>query len=166
MLGFLGADLVYDAGADGCVVRAIVRGDGWDEGAGSPLGRPGVDVRVGDVLMAVGGRRVGADVAPAELLVNRAECWVDLTFAGRDGGPARTVAVKTLGSELGARYRAWVDGNRARVHAASGGRVGYVHIPDMGARGYAEFHRGFLTELDREGLIVDVRFNEGGMFRS
>ncbi|MBK8047722.1 MAG: hypothetical protein IPK16_11685 [Anaerolineales bacterium] len=61
-----------------------------------------------------------------------------------------------------ARYRAWVDGNRRLVHAATAGRIGYLHIPDMGPRGYAEFHRGFLAELVRDGLIVDVRFNGGG----
>lgn len=162
VLGFLGADLAYDVDSDSYVVRDIVRGDVWDEAGGSPLARPGVDVREGDRLIAVGGRQVGAALPPAALLVNQPESWVDLTLAGRDGGPARTVTVRTLASELGARYRAWVDGNRARVHAATAGRVGYVHIPDMGARGYAEFHRAFLTELDREGLIVDVRFNEGG----
>jgi tricorn protease len=60
------------------------------------------------------------------------------------------------------RYRAWVEANRAFVHARTKGRVGYVHVPDMGPWGFAEFHRGYLSELDREGLIVDVRYNRGG----
>jgi tricorn protease len=72
------------------------------------------------------------------------------------------VTVKALSDEMPARYREWVEANRAAVHAATEGRVGYVHIPDMGARGYAEFHRGYLAEVDREGLVVDVRFNGGG----
>jgi tricorn protease len=74
----------------------------------------------------------------------------------------RMVTVKTLRDETDARYREWVDGNRSAVHEATGGRVGYVHVPDMSARGYAEFHRGFLAEVAREGLIVDARFNGGG----
>ena len=74
----------------------------------------------------------------------------------------RTVTVSTLSSEASVRYRAWVEQNRRYVHEATGGRVGYVHIPDMGPRGYAEFHRGYLAEVDKDALIVDVRYNGGG----
>ena len=70
--------------------------------------------------------------------------------------------VRTLRDERMLRYRAWVDANRALVHERTQGRVGYVHIPDMGPWGFAEFHRGYLTEFDRDGLIVDVRYNRGG----
>ena len=70
--------------------------------------------------------------------------------------------VRTLASEAGCRYRAWVEGNRRRVHEASEGKIGYLHIPNMGVYGYAEFHRGFLAEITHQGLIVDVRFNGGG----
>ncbi|MEM7532501.1 MAG: S41 family peptidase [Chloroflexota bacterium] len=76
--------------------------------------------------------------------------------------PKRGAIVKTAYSEIAIRYRAWVNGNRERVHEATDGRIGYVHIPDMGANGYAEFHRGYLAEVDRDGLIVDVRYNAGG----
>jgi tricorn protease len=72
------------------------------------------------------------------------------------------VLVRTLRDERMLRYRTWVDANRARVHQHSGGRIGYVHIPDMGPWGFAEFHRGYLSEFDRDALIVDVRFNRGG----
>ena len=74
----------------------------------------------------------------------------------------RTVVVKVIGNEAPARYRQWVDENRRKVHTATDGKIGYVHIPDMGASGYAEFHRGYLAEVDRDGLIVDVRYNGGG----
>ncbi len=72
------------------------------------------------------------------------------------------VVVRTLASETPARYRAWVTEKRRRVHDASNNRVGYVHIPDMGPTGYAEFHRGYLAELERDALIIDVRYNSGG----
>jgi tricorn protease len=72
------------------------------------------------------------------------------------------VTVKALADDHPARYRDWVEANRQIVHERSGGRVGYVHVPDMGPAGFAEFHRGFLVEYDREALLVDVRFNGGG----
>jgi len=160
--GFLGADLRYDSETDSYRVERIVEGDVWDEAAGSPLSRAGVNVQSGDRLIAINGRKVGRALAPGELLVNQAGTEVLLTIGGAEGGAARTVAVKTLGDETSARYRDWVEANRRRVHAATDGRVGYVHIPDMMSRGYAEFHRGYLAEVAREGLIVDVRFNGGG----
>ena len=70
--------------------------------------------------------------------------------------------VTLLADETPARYRAWVEANRAWVHEASGGRVGYFHLPDMMSAGFAEFHRYFATECDRDALIVDVRYNRGG----
>ena len=74
----------------------------------------------------------------------------------------RSVVVRAMAGETDARYRAWINHNRAQVHAASNGRVGYVHIPDMQAHGYAEFHRGYLAEVARDALIIDVRYNSGG----
>jgi len=67
-----------------------------------------------------------------------------------------------LGSEQSLRYRAWVEAQRRYVHEATGGKIGYIHIPDMGPWGFSEFHRGYLSEFDRGGLIVDVRYNRGG----
>lgn len=161
-LGFLGADFAYDAEAGGYRIARIVRGDVWDEDASSPLLGPGLDIAEGDVLLAVAGRPLSASLAPQQALVNLAGERVLLTLAGRNGESPRTVTVKTLRSEQPARYRAWVEANRTRVHAATEGRIGYIHIPNMGPHGYAEFHRAFLAEVVRQGLIVDVRYNGGG----
>ena len=70
--------------------------------------------------------------------------------------------VTLLADETPARYRAWVERNRAWVHDHSGGRLGYLHLPDMMSAGFAEFHRYFATECDRDGLVVDLRYNRGG----
>jgi tricorn protease len=85
-----------------------------------------------------------------------------LTVGDGRGRRRRSVVITTMRDEFPARYREWVSANRARVHDATGGRVGYVHVPDMGAHGYAEFHRTYLSEAERDGLIVDVRYNRGG----
>jgi tricorn protease len=82
--------------------------------------------------------------------------------ADAKGQNPRIVTVKTIKSEQMLHYRNWVEKNRAWVHEQTGGRCGYIHVPNMGPWGYAEFHRGFLSEVDREGLVVDVRFNGGG----
>ncbi|GGL01778.1 hypothetical protein Sme01_46400 [Sphaerisporangium melleum] len=157
--GKLGVDWAYDGRLH--TIARIVTGDPWDPEATSPLNRPGLDVRPGDAVLAVNGQPVTGPGGPARLLVNQADEEVELTIA-RDGGPARTITVKAVSDEQPARYRDWVEANRARAHDRTGGRIGYVHIPDMGPEGYAEFHRGFLAEYDREGLIVDVRYNGGG----
>jgi tricorn protease len=162
VLGHLAVDLAYDAEAGTWRFTHIVEGDPWDPGAGSPLRAPGVRVSAGDRLLAVNGRSVNAEVTPASLLVNQAGLAVELTVAAGDGEGRRTVVVSALRDERGGRYREWVARNRARVHGATGGRVGYVHVPDMGARGYAEFHRSYLAEAEREAIVVDVRFNGGG----
>jgi len=187
--GFLGVDFVYDAETETYRIGRIVRGDPWDEKGGSPLLGPGINVEPGQTLLAINGRKVGKDCSPQELLVNQAGSEVLLTVGRRSQAvgrrsqavgrrsqavgrrsltepsvedETRTVSVKTLKNETPARYREWVEGNRRQVHEATDGRVGYVHIPDMGPRGYAEFHRGYLAEVGRDALIVDVRFNGGG----
>src|SRR5207237_1665597 len=123
---------------------------------------PCVTIAAVDRLLAVNGRPVDAATTPAALLVNQAGLAVELTVARPDGADRRTVVVSTLRDDRLARYREWVSTNRARVHEATKGRVGYVHLPDMGSRGYAEFHRSYLSEVEREALVVDIRFNCGG----
>ncbi|HVE93197.1 MAG TPA: S41 family peptidase [Actinomycetota bacterium] len=160
--GYLGADLVLDRKSGRWTFSHIVRGDTWDPTRDSPLREPGVNVSEGDTLLAVGGQDVSAEVSPHSLLVNQAGTDVELVVGDAKGRKPRTVFVKTLRAETPARYREWVEMNRARVHEETGGRVGYVHIPNMGPLGYSEFHRYYLQEVERDGLIVDVRFNGGG----
>jgi len=159
--GFLGADLAWDAAQEGYRIERIYRGDSWNRSEDSPLAEPGLDIHEGDVLVALGGKRLALDVPPDQLLVNGAGKHVSVTVRTRKN-EERTVLVKALASEAMLRYRAWVEANRRYVHERTNGRVGYVHIPDMGPWGFAEFHRGYLNEFDRKGLVVDVRYNRGG----
>jgi tricorn protease len=161
-LGFLGADLGYDAEHDAYRLDRVLKRDVWDEERCGPLMRPGVNVQEGMLLLGIGGQRLGKACPPSEPLVNQAGQEVQLVVAESDGGSPRTVCVRAAHSEGPIRYRDWVEQNRQYVHEKTEGRVGYLHIPDMGAEGYAEFHRYFLAEYDHAALIVDVRFNGGG----
>ncbi len=163
-LGHLGADLRFDAADAGWEITRIVRGDPWDASADSPLNAVGVEAKVGERITAVGGVPVSAELPPQALLVHQAGTKVQLTLKHGTGSEAtlREVTVTTLADEVPARYREWVEKNRAWVYAHSQGRVGYFHLPDMMAAGFAEFHRYFGAECEREALIVDVRYNRGG----
>jgi tricorn protease len=158
--GFLGADFRWDASAGGWRIERIYRGDSWNRKVDSPLAEPGLGIREGDVLAAIGGKRLTAEFSPQHALVNQA--GRDVAIVVRSGADERRATVKTLESEQPLRYRAWVDANRRYVHDRTHGKVGYVHVPDMGPWGFSEFHRGYLNEFDRAGLIVDVRYNRGG----
>ncbi|MCX7924545.1 MAG: PDZ domain-containing protein [Fimbriimonadales bacterium] len=160
-VGLLGAEFEWDEAAQGYRITRIVTGDPWLEEVDSPLNEPGVNAKVGDVLLAINGRRLSRAFTPGEALLHLAGVPVELTLRHADG-ETRTVTVKTLSDESKLRYRDWVRRNREYVHARTNGQVGYIHIPDMGSWGFSEFHRGFLAEIARPALIVDVRANGGG----
>ena len=160
-LGFLAAAL--RPAADGYTIERIVQGDPWDAAADSPLNAVGVEARTGEAIVAVGGQAVSRERPPESQLVHQAGSKVALTLAGAEAGSGtRDVLVTLLTDETPARYREWVETNRAWVHEQSGGKVGYFHLPDMMSAGFAEFHRYFAAECDRDALIVDVRYNRGG----
>jgi tricorn protease len=159
--GHLGADFALDR-AGRYVIDHIVRGDPWSERETSPLSVAGVPVAEGDTILAVNGVAVGRDRPLRAELVHQAGQWIELTVGDKAGRRPRAVRVKAMRDEQPARYREWVERNREMVHAATNGRAGYVHVVNMGPLGYSEFHRYFLSESERDALVVDVRFNGGG----
>jgi tricorn protease len=159
--GLLGADIRWDG--QGWQIEHICRGDSWDPAAASPLAAPGLNVDENDYIIAINGRPTSLSCSPQECLINLGRQRVSVRLSKKpDGEDARHITVKTLVSDTRLRYREWLNCNRKTVHEASDGKVGYLHIPDMGPDGYAEFFRGFLPEVERLGLIVDARFNRGG----
>ncbi|WP_243740673.1 S41 family peptidase [Streptomyces sp. 8K308] len=140
-------------------VTRILPGDSSDSRARSPLAGSGV--REGAVLTHVGGRPVDPVAGPWPLLAGTGGTSVELAFTEEDGRQRR-IAVMPLIDDRPLRYQDWVTRRRELVRELSGGRCGYVHIPDMGGSGWAQFNRDLRMEFSRQALIVDVRGNAGG----
>jgi tricorn protease len=158
--GLLGANFVRREGR--WLVKRILPGDSSDSKARSPLA--GTGIREGAVLTHVDGRPVDPVTGPYPLLAGSGGTTVELTFTPAEGEPgrARRVAVVPLIDERPLRYQDWVAKRRDVVRELSGGKCGYLHIPDMGGSGWAQFNRDLRMEVSRPALIVDVRGNAGG----
>ncbi|MGW1026957.1 S41 family peptidase [Streptomyces sp. NPDC002577] len=159
--GLLGADISRHEDGSWRIDR-ILPSETSDPTAHSPLAAPGVAVRAGDAIVAVGGQPVDPVAGPGPLLVGTAGKPVELTISPAGGGDLRHPVVVPIDDEEPLRYHAWVADRRAYVHEESGGRLGYLHVPDMQAPGWAQIHRDLRVEVAREGLVVDVRENRGG----
>jgi len=163
-MGYLGADLEpVEGDAPAYRITRVLAGDGFDLDARSPLLTPGVDVSVGDHILAVSGTPVRADQDIQALLVGTAGQAITLTVNDRasfDG--SREVLVEPMGSEWRARYYEWVAERRQYVRDHGGETLGYLHIPNMSGRGFQEFGKHYYANLERDGMIYDVRFNGGG----
>ena len=160
-VGLLGADFVLDGGR--YRIERILRGQNWNPGSRAPLTEPGVDANEGDYLIAVNGREIRAGENLYRAFENTAGKQIDLTLsAGSDGKEPRTVSAVPLSGEWDLRFKSWIESNRRRVDELSGGRLAYVYMRDTGGAGRREFDRDFYSQLDREGLILDERYNGGG----
>lgn len=157
-LGLLGADL--SPADDGWRIDRILPGESSDPQARSPLHGAGVDAREGDVIVAVDGAPVDPAYGPAAGLIGAAGKPVELTI--RRDGQDRRVVVVPLDDEESLRYQDWIRSRRIYVEERSGGRLGYVNIPDMASLGWAQLHRDLRHATRHEGVIVDVRYNRGG----
>ena len=161
-VGLLGVDFVLENGA--YRISKILRGADWDSDAISPLAMPGVDVQVGDYLLAVNGTPLDVSQDPWTAFLGLGDKEVLLTVNAEptQDENARDVLVKTLRSEQNLRYRDWIEGNRKRVEEESGGRLGYIYVPDTGLNGQNDLFRQFYGQILKDGLIIDERWNGGG----
>ncbi len=160
-VGVLGVDFRREGNA--VTIGSIVPGRPGDAELVSPLALPYLDVKPGMVLLSIDGRPVKPGRDPYELLQDRAERPVALEIADdAQGNNRRTIEVVARDEDRTLRYANWVDSNRRAVDRLSGGKLGYVHVPDMDFEGLIEFSRTFYAQIKREGMIVDIRDNGGG----
>ncbi|MCJ7440303.1 MAG: PDZ domain-containing protein [Thermoanaerobaculaceae bacterium] len=160
-VGLLGADFTLENGA--YRIKKIYDGAPWDAEVRSPLLEPGLKVKEGDYLLAVNGAMVDTTRDPWAAFDGLAGKDVMLTVNDRPTMTGtRQVLVKTLESEARLRNLAWINANRLQVEKATGGRIGYIYVPDTAEDGQRELYRQFLGQLGKDGLVIDERFNSGG----
>ena len=160
--GLLGAD--YEIAGGRYRFARIYDGENWNPGLLAPLTQPGVNVRAGEYLLAVAGRDVAASEEIYKYFLATAGKQVVLKVGpSPDGKGAREVTVVPVGDEYRLRNLAWVEDNRRKVDAMSGGRLGYVWLPDTAEGGFTNFNRYYFAQVGKEGVVVDERYNQGGL---
>jgi tricorn protease len=163
-LGSLGAHLVRDPAAGGYLVQHIYRSDPDRPDRQSPLSRPGVDIADGDVLLAINGRELLQVTDPGELLRNQTGKQVLLRVKAKGQSTPRDVVVQPIAmrQDTDLRYHEWEYTRRLEVEEKSSGKIGYVHLRAMGVDDINQWTEEYIPVFTREGLIIDVRHNNGG----
>ncbi|GAC1638468.1 MAG: S41 family peptidase [Candidatus Acidiferrum sp.] len=160
-VGLLGADYKIENGR--FRFTRIYNGENWNPDLRAPLTQPGVDVKSGDYLIQVNGRDVIATGEVYRFFENAAGKQTRIRVsANPDGKDARDVTVVPVDDEFNLRNRAWEEDNRRKVDELSGGKLAYVHVPDTANGGYINFNRFYFAQTDKQGAIIDERYNHGG----
>ena len=159
--GLLGADYKIENGR--YRFSTVYNGENWNPQLRAPLTQPGVNVVVGEYLLAVNGRNMAAADNVYQFFEATANKQVVLRVGPNpDGTGSREVTVVPVANDIPLRNLAWVEENRRKVDQASGGKLAYVYLPDTAQGGYSFFNRYFFSQTDKEGVVVDERFNSGG----
>jgi tricorn protease len=160
-VGLLGAD--YRVENDRYRFSKIYDGENWNPEVQAPLTQPGTNVKVGDYLLAVNGRNVTAAQEVYSYFEETAGKQTTIRVGpNADGSSARDVVVVPVRTEARLRNLAWIEGNRRKVDQMSGGKLAYVYLPDTEAGGFTNFNRYFFSQIGKEGIVIDERFNHGG----
>jgi len=160
-VGLLGADYKINNGS--YRITKIYRGDNSQPLLTGPLSQPGLDVKEGDYLLAVDGQEIKPSEELFSQFVGKAGKTVELTVASEpDGTSARRITVVPLPGEATLRRYDWSESNRRRVEELSGGKLAYIYLSNLGETGLLTFIRDFYGQIDKQGLIIDERFNGGG----
>jgi tricorn protease len=160
-VGLLGADYTIENGY--YRITKIYTGENWNPDLRAPLTEPGSNVKEGEYILAVNGRDLRAPVNIYSLFQGTANRQTVLLVNDRPSKEgARTVTVVPVSGEWGLRQRAWIEHNRRRVDELSDGKLAYVYLPNTGGAGYSYFNRYFFAQMNKQGAVIDERFNGGG----
>ncbi len=158
--GLLGAD--YEIKNNRYCFAKIYTGGTFYPEVKAPLAQPGLKVAVGDCILAIDGQDLTAAEEIQQLLEGTVGQVISLRVAAADGTNPRNLAVTPLPSETQLRYIDWIDANRRKVEELSHGKLAYLHLPDTGRNGFISFNRYYFGQMNKEGAIIDERFNGGG----
>src|SRR6185369_13768936 len=160
--GLLGCDYKIENGR--YRFARVYNGENWNPALRAPLTQPGVNVKAGEYLLAVGGRELTARDNVYQVFESKANKQVLIKVGPNpDGTGAREVTVVPVASEQGLRNLAWIEGNRRKVDQLSGGKLAYIYMPNTGGGGYESFNRYFFSQTNKNGAVIDERFNSGGL---
>jgi tricorn protease len=161
--GLLGADYKIDQGR--FRFARIYRGDNsTQKQLRSPLGQPGLHIKEGDYLLEVDGQEPKEGDNLYRYFIGKADKPCQLRVSSTaDREQSRVVTVTPVANEYALRHYDWVTANRRKVDQLSGGKLAYIYLPDTKENGYQIFNREFYAQLDKQGVIVDERFNDGGV---
>lgn len=161
--GLLGAELEADYAAGFYKISKIYQGENWAPNRRSPLTEQGVKVKEGDYLIKINGQEVTTKENPYKYLENTIGKIVEITVNSKPSSEgAKIYKIKPINSEMELRYLDWVESRRAMVDKLSGGRIGYIHVPNTAVEGNRELYRGMYAYHTKEALIIDDRYNGGG----
>ncbi|MBS1707396.1 MAG: PD40 domain-containing protein [Armatimonadetes bacterium] len=160
--GLLGADYTFENGR--YRLARVYDGEQWNPDLYAPLSQPAVNAKKGEYILAVDGKDLTAVNDIYLALENKAGTQVKVKIGPNpDGTGSRTVTVVPTADESTLRNRAWSEDNRRYVEKMTGGKGGYVHVPDTSPPGWVEFNRYYFAQADKTGMVVDERFNHGGL---
>jgi tricorn protease len=161
--GLLGAD--YEFAGGHYKITRVYSGEHWNPNVFAPLAQPGVDAKAGEFVLAIDGKPLTTSTDIYLALEGKAGQQVKVKLGpNADGTGSREVLVRPVPNEFALRNRAWSEDNRKQVLKETNGRAAYVHVPDTETGGWVEFNRYYYAQTDKDGVVVDERFNHGGLF--
>lgn len=161
--GLLGAELKADKKTNRYIISKIYKGQNWTEELRSPLTEQGININEGDYIIKINGHNVTIEDNPYKYLENSAGKHIEVTVnSSPSEEKAKTYTIKTIKSELALIHYNWVERNRALVDSLSGGKIGYIYVPNTAVKGNKELFHGMYRFHNKEALIIDDRYNGGG----